>query len=320
MAEPADSANPPRSGRLLAAGFVLAAASLWGTVGTWIRVIGDRTDADAGEISLLRSVGAVLVLGGWLLWWDRSAFRLRSGDAPRLALFGLTTVTLFYLVLVWTFERTSVAVGTLLLYLAPALVTLGAVLILGEPLTRHKLVALGLTFGGCLLVVEAYRPAELAGSPAGIGFGVMSALCYTAFSLGGKRLLTRVRPATMLFYHFAFGALGLLAVKALTAPDFKPSLPDSLMIVGSGVATTLLPIVFFTAGLRRLPAGEASILATWEPVVAIVLAGVVLGEGLSVGQAAGAACVIGGVVLLASGSRRAPALKCRAEPTKFLRD
>jgi drug/metabolite transporter (DMT)-like permease len=208
------------------------------------------------------------------------------------------------LVLVWTFERTSVAVGTLLLYLAPALVTLGAALVLGEPLTRRKLVALGFAFAGCLLVVEAYRPAELEGSAAGIAFGLLSACCYGAYSLGGKALLARVRPPTLLFYHYAFGAGGLILIKLATAPDHLPPLGDVVLIAGSvGVAVTLVPIALYTAGLRRLPAGEASILATWEPVMAIAVAAAVLGEVPSVGQAIGAAFVIGGVVMLAMSGR-----------------
>jgi DME family drug/metabolite transporter len=244
-----------------------------------------------------------------------------------LAAFGLVTVTLFYLVLVWTFERTSVAVGTLLLYLAPALVALGAALALGEPLTRRKLVALGLAFAGCLLVVEAYRPAELEGSAAGLAFGVLSACCYGSYSLGGKALLARLRPPTLLFYHYAFGAGGLILIKLVTAPDHLPPFEDVVLIAASvGVAVTLVPIALYTAGLRRLPAGEASILATWEPVMAIAVAVAVLGEVPSIGQAIGGVLVISGVVMLAvTGrrwvrSRRAVAgLKTGAEARKPLR-
>ena len=88
---------------------------------------------------------------------------------------------------------------------------------------------------------------------------------------------------------------------------------------------TLIPIALYTAGLRRLPAGEASILATWEPVMAIVVAAAVLGEVPSIGQVIGGVFVIGGVVMLAVTGKR-PArqkrtvsigteLKVRADPS-----
>ena len=291
--------------RWLPVGAVLLAATIWGTIGTSLKLIDEHTEADAVEIAAIRAVGAAVALGWWLLLRDRSAFRLRRDDVPPLAAFGLVTVTVFYLVLVWTFERTSVAVGTLLLYLAPALVALGAALVLGEPLTRRKLLALGLAFVGCLLVVEAYRPTELDGSAAGIAFGLLSACCYGSYSLGGKALLSRFRPPTLLFYHYAFGAGGLILIKLATAPDHLPPPRDFILIAASvGVAVTLIPIALYTAGLRRLPAGEASILATWEPVMAIAVAAVVLGEVPSVGQVIGAAFVIAGVVMLAMSGRR----------------
>lgn len=306
MADAADLGKPNSAGRRwLPVGAVLLAATIWGTIGTSLKLIDEHTEADAVEIAAIRAIGAAVALGGWLLLRDRAAFRLKPTDAPPLAAFGLITVTLFYLVLVWTFERTSVAVGTLLLYLAPALVAVGAALALGEPLTRRKLVALGLAFAGCLLVVEAYRPAELDGSAAGIAFGLLSACCYGAYSLGGKALLARVRPPTLLFYHYAVGASGLVAIKLVASPGHLPPTGDVVLIAASvGVATTLVPIALYTAGLGRLPAGEASILATWEPVMAILVAAAVLEEVPSVGQGIGAVSVIGGVVLLVASGRR----------------
>ncbi len=62
--------------------------------------------------------------------------------------------------------------------------------------------------------------------------------------------------------------------------------------------TTLVPITLFTFGLSRLPSGDATILLTFEPVVAFVLAAAVLGESLDAGQWLGAVAVLGGVLLL----------------------
>lgn len=63
--------------------------------------------------------------------------------------------------------------------------------------------------------------------------------------------------------------------------------------------TTLVPLALYTYGLSRLPASEASILFTFEPVVAFGLAAAVLGESLQTGPWLGAIGVLSGVVLLA---------------------
>jgi uncharacterized membrane protein len=49
-----------------------------------------------------------------------------------------------------------------------------------------------------------------------------------------------------------------------------------------------------------LPASVASIIATWEPALATVLAATLLGESISIPKIMGIALVISGVLLLAA--------------------
>ena len=76
--------------------------------------------------------------------------------------------------------------------------------------------------------------------------------------------------------------------------------PRDTITIGlvTGVLATLLPITLYTYGLSRLPASDASILLTFEPVVALILAAGALGESLALGQWLGASSVLAGVVLL----------------------
>jgi drug/metabolite transporter (DMT)-like permease len=62
---------------------------------------------------------------------------------------------------------------------------------------------------------------------------------------------------------------------------------------------TVIPMAALFAGIERVGAPTASIVSTFEPVVTVVLAGLVLGETLSLVEATGAACVIAAVRLLA---------------------
>jgi len=66
---------------------------------------------------------------------------------------------------------------------------------------------------------------------------------------------------------------------------------------------TVIPMAALFAGIERVGAPTASIVSTFEPVVTVVLAGLVLGETLSLVEATGAACVIAAVRLLARVSR-----------------
>jgi len=290
---------------------VLSAACLWGTIGTSYSVILDDVDTDLLAVVTIRAVTATALLWGWLALRDRAALRIAAAHVPALATFGLVKVTVFYPALIFAFDRTGVAVGTLLLYLAPAIVTLGAVVFLGERLTRRRVGALTATTVGCVLVVGAYRPGSMATDLGGVAWGLLAAVSYACYSLGGKPLLARHGVATVLAYHLALGSGGLVLVKLAVSPESWPDWQGVLIIGGyNGVVTTLAPIALYTLGLRGLPAGEASILSTLEPVVALVLAAAVLEERLATGQWLGALCVVAGVAALAVGGsgRRLPAL------------
>jgi len=56
--------------------------------------------------------------------------------------------------------------------------------------------------------------------------------------------------------------------------------------------STLIPFALFYAGLRRLPATQTGILATAEPVIAVVSAALFLGESLGFMQNVGAVMVL----------------------------
>jgi drug/metabolite transporter (DMT)-like permease len=66
---------------------------------------------------------------------------------------------------------------------------------------------------------------------------------------------------------------------------------------------TLLPLSLYTIALSRLPAGNVAIAATIEPAVTIIFAALLLGQYLAPIQLLGAALIVGGVIVLASGGR-----------------
>jgi DME family drug/metabolite transporter len=278
---------------------VLGAALCWGSLGTSYRLILGGTDLTPITLLTLRAGTAALLLLAWCLWVRRSALRVEWRDVPFLVAFGLLTVTGFYTALIYAFELTSVATATVLLYLAPAIVTLGAALVYGERLTRPRLAALAMALVGAALVAEVYDPANLSANGLGLLAGLAAAVGYALYSLLGKRAMALHPAPTVLLYNLGVGALGLLGLTLLVGPGPLPDPPQlALLALFAGTVLTLVPISLYLLALRELPAGVASIVATAEPVIAILLAWVVLGESLRPLQAVGAALIIGGVVAL----------------------
>jgi drug/metabolite transporter (DMT)-like permease len=134
-------------------------------LGTAYHLLHGVADVNALTVVTVRASAGAVILCAWLALTNRGLLRVDIADLPGLIGFGVGSLGPMYLSLFIVFDLTSAAVGTVLLYLAPALVTVGAAIFLNEPLTSRKLIALLLTFGGCLLVVELYRPQTSSATP-----------------------------------------------------------------------------------------------------------------------------------------------------------
>jgi drug/metabolite transporter (DMT)-like permease len=71
-----------------------------------------------------------------------------------------------------------------------------------------------------------------------------------------------------------------------------------LALVGLGTIATVLPIVFMFRGIRYIGSTNASILSTIEPVMTLILAGILLGEMLIWQQGIGGILILLSVILL----------------------
>ncbi len=287
--------------RSRAIGTVVIAAMCWASLGTAYALFRDWFALDEITIVTLRGTVASVVLYAWLRFKGRVIELPARADMGRIALLGLTAVTGFYLVLIYAFSATSVPVATLILYLAPSLVALGAFLWLGERLNRTHIAALALSFAGCALVARIYSPGAIAANGWGLLLCFASAVAYASYSLQVKPLLARVSSDTIILGHLVVGSVGLIVVKLLVSPTEWAS-PLGLVVPGlfAGLVLTVVPLVTYTIGLRGLPAGEAATIATLEPVLATVIAWLVLDERLDALQLFGGGLVVASVVILAA--------------------
>jgi len=182
----------------------------------------------------------------------------------------------------------------LLLYLYPSLVIVGSALVGSSRLTLVKCLLAFLSLLGILLTVTN----GLAGKPLGIAFGVASALLYTVYILMGEQVSSRTGAISAACVIMLSATAVFAIAMVLEGPSFPRESQGWLAIASIGIFSTLIPIVFFFAGMRRIGAGDASTISTIEPVVTLLLAYFYLGETLGRMQAVGAALVIGAVAIL----------------------
>jgi drug/metabolite transporter (DMT)-like permease len=193
----------------------------------------------------------------------------------------------------------SAALVALLLYLYPAIVTVAAAVLLGEPLTRVKVGAVALALLGSGLTIGRAG----GGRPLGIALGVAAAVIYAVYILVSSRIAPRAGaiPAATVVMLAAAAVFGVVvAIRGVALPTAPAGW---LALVALALVSTVVAIVTFFAGLERIGPTEASTVSTLEPMVTVALAAVVLNEAVTFGQIAGGAMIVTAVVILARAGR-----------------
>jgi DME family drug/metabolite transporter len=284
--------------RLVGVLAVGAAASIWGTLGYFAKILYAEGVSFEALVAVRASVGWAAMLLFVLLAREVGNLRVAWGDFLFLVPLGLIGIGVFYLLYFFTVRESTVGTAAILLYSSPAFVSLLAWVFLRETLGVLRVLALALTFGGIFLVVGGYDPAALEVGPLVLATGLLSGLTYGLYSIFGKPVARHLDPAIILSYALGFGAV-LLVLFALPTLDtlVDLTLGSYALLLMLAVVHTSLAFGLYTVGLKRLDAGQAAIVATVEPVVAGAIGVVLLGETLTAPKVLGALLVLAGAAL-----------------------
>jgi drug/metabolite transporter (DMT)-like permease len=189
-------------------------------------------------------------------------------------------------------QRLDASLLSLILYTYPVLVTVAAVLLGRDRLTRWRSLAMLAACGGILLVLLGAGGMRFQPVGALLAFG--SAVVYTSYILVSDTLVHRVPPVVLAALVMAGAATSLGVEAILTGVDLAFGWRGWFWVACIAVVSSVLATLAFFAGMRRTGASTASILSTLEPVVTTTLAALTLGESLKLVQ------VFGGVLVLSS--------------------
>ncbi|MBN8472559.1 EamA family transporter [Corallococcus exiguus] len=288
--------------RTRTAGFLLVALSgaSFGALGLFAR-LAYAAGTDMPTLLFLRFTLAGLVLAGVMVAkggrWPRG--RLLWGLVALGAVGYFTEGSVYFIAL----QHASAGLVALLLYLFPALVALIQVALGREHLSRRRWLAVGLALCGTALTVDPGPDAK----PLGIGLGVLSAVIYALYVLSSARVAGPAGPLAAstvvpLSAGVAFGALMLVK-----GPSFPQTPGGWAAVVGLALLSTVVAMLTFFAGLKRIGPVNTSLLSTLEPVMAVVLGALFLGERLSLRQGLGGLLILVAVVVLARSDSSRPA-------------
>jgi drug/metabolite transporter (DMT)-like permease len=300
--------TPPPSAAARGAMLVLFGAAAFGLHTTTVKYA-FSLGANAAQVmfwEFFLAAGILAVLAAPVL---RQSVKLPPRQIRKVAFWGAAGAGGTALALYLALERLPVALSvTLLFQYLPWLFLLERVIHRKRP-TRRQWLALGLVWGGTFLAAGLQREDWLAAGPAGVAFGLLSAVCYGTFLFKFRELGTIGTPVFRSLVMCATVA-ALCAVVGLVAglPMFALSSPQLGLLVAVLLVTTMLgqviPLFAFSKGVPLAGAALAGIVASIELPVATVFSFVALGEVVAGPRWLGVALIAAAVALANLPERR----------------
>jgi len=186
------------------------------------------------------------------------------------------------------------AITTILVFTYVSIVVLLELVTRREKPNGIKLLCVGLSLTGLILVIKGPGGGEL--SLIGILFALATGVCYAiyAFSLGGK-ITAKLDSMVMIGYILIIPTIAYV-IRCLSAGE--PMLPETriqtLCVFFLAFFSTFLGSILFCKAIKIIGSGNASIVNTMEPVVAY------FGGMLLMGDVLDYTAILGGILILAS--------------------
>lgn len=302
-------ANLPARSAALALAALLAGACAIAFAPIFVRV------SEVGPVSTAfwRVILAVPLAWAWMLA-ARSprgvpSGRPSGGDAKPVAGRDLRILALCGLFFsgdlgVWhvSLKLTSVANSTLLVNMAPIFVTLGAWLVWRQQASRLFLAGMAVALAGSMLLVRdslGVSRAHLLGD----GLALVAAVSYAGYILTVKQLRGRINTATVMAWSSLFTGAALLPAVLASGEVSVPATPHGwLVLIGLALVCQIGGQSLITWAMAHLPAAFSSVSLLLQPVMAALLAWLILAEPVAALQVLGGAAVLAGIYIARRGS------------------
>lgn len=289
--------TPVRRGLLLVSG----AGVVWGTIGPAVELTHAGSGLSPWTISAYRAVAAVaaLVLACLVTGRLHTSVRVARGHGRRVAITGLSTAT-FQLLFFVAVVAAGVSVPTVIaLGLAPVLLLVLSALQRRRAPSATEVLTVATALMGLGLVSLSGGTGEGPNAALGVLAALGSGTAYAVATHVGAPLSRQhdALAVTTVTMTVAAGVLvpgGLLTAYLRHEAMATTDVGSWLLLMYLGVVTMAFAYVLLFAGLRSTTSGSAVVATLLEPVTAVLIAFLLLGERPS------AAVVVGTLLILAA--------------------
>ncbi len=285
---------------------ILAAGLCWGMIGLFTRSLSAAGMTSAGVL-IVRSGGCFVLFALLALLKNPQLLKIRWKDSWLFFCFGVLATFFFTYCYYRAIDLASLSAACTLMYSAPVFVMVISLFVFGERFSRRKLAALICAVVGCTLV-SGLLESGASLSAAGVIFGMLAGIGYAFYSVCIKALSNRgYDTITINVWGWLLCTLtGLIVWGFVPAAPAVESGKNLLLSVGMIVIAGFLPALLYSFGLRGEEAGKGAVMASIEPVVALLMGFFVFHETPTPLGILGIVLVLGAVAILNLGGEKAP--------------
>lgn len=263
--------------------------TVFGTLGLFVRNI----SISSGELALYRAILAALLIAVYLfVTKQKIPFSEIKREIPLLLLSGVA-MGFNWILLFEAYKYTTVSVATLSYYFAPVIVTVACPILFKEKMSAKQWICFFMSTLGIVLITGLGDLSARNSHFIGILFGLGAACLYAVVVLLNK-FIKKVEGIHRTFLQFIAAILVLIPyvgfTSGVTLSDLNGTGWVCLLIVG--IVHTGVTYCLYFSSLRELPGQKAAILSYIDPLVAVLVSVLILGEDMTAMQ------VIGGVLIL----------------------
>lgn len=263
---------------------------IFGTLGLFTRNI----SVSSGELALYRAVlASALLIGYLLIKKQRIRFKEIKKELVFLLLSGMA-MGINWILLFEAYKYTTISAATLSYYFAPVLVTIICPFLFKEKLSKTQIMCFIMSTIGLIMITGTGNVGESGTDYIGILFGLGAAAFYAAVILLNK-FIKNVEGIHRTLLQF-LAAILILVPYVICSSGCSLGKLDSkgwicLLVIGF-VHTGITYCMYFSA-LKELKGQEAAILSYLDPLVAVLISVVILGESMALLQLVGGIFILG---------------------------
>ena len=259
-----------------------AAMLVFGTIGLFVKNIG----FPSSFISFARALTGSIFIALFMLFSGHGLDKKSVLKNLKLLIPSGIAMAFNWICLFEAYRFTGVAVGTLCYYMAPVIVVILSPVFLKEKLTAINVTSVLAAVVGAVLISGVVSGS--AKSAKGILFGLAAAALYSTVVMINK-FVKNLSPIETTFVQLLTAAVTMIPYILMTE-DITTFVFDRRSVIFTlivGVFHTGIVYMIYFSSVQKIPAQTTAVFSYIDPVTAIILSAVVLGERLDAVQLIG---------------------------------